>query len=514
MKGARVVPSSRADGVDRLRPPVNQIDRFLQPDTLARSMLFNSWQFLIFFPTVTALYFIFPHRHRWWLLLLASCIFYMAFIPIYILILAVTILIDYTAGLWLAAPGLSPRRRKAILSVSIVSTCLVLFVFKYYNFFNANLAGVARFLHWNYPIAALQLVLPIGLSFHTFQSLSYVIEVYRGNQKVERRLGIYALYVMFYPQLVAGPIERPQNLLHQFDEQHVFEYQRVTDGLKLMLWGMFKKVVIADRLAIAVSQVYGNPHEYAGLALILATLFFAFQIYCDFSGYSDIAIGAAQVMGFKLMNNFNRPYSAESIAEFWKRWHISLSTWFRDYLYIPLGGNRVKLWRWQYNLFITFLVSGLWHGANWTYIVWGALNGAYFIISIWTQDLRRSFHRNTGLDRHPVLSKYLRVGLTFCLVCIAWVFFRAKSISDAWYICTHFFTGLGRGLQLSADNPVLKMGLSPLELMVAAGSILMMEGLHAIQRHGSIRHMLAERPICLRWAVSCAADGDSLWRGV
>jgi len=464
-------------------------------------MLFNSLQFLVFFPAVTALYFLFPHRHRWWLLLLASCLFYMAFIPAYILILAVTILIDYFAGLWLAVPGLPEKRRRTVLSMSILSTCLVLFIFKYFNFFNANLAALAQFLHWNYSIAALKLVLPIGLSFHTFQSLSYVIEVYRGHQKVERRFGIYALYVMFYPQLVAGPIERPQNLLHQFDEKHVFEYQRVTDGLKLMLWGMFKKVVIADRLAIVVNQVYGNPHEYAGLPLIVATVFFAFQIYGDFSGYSDIAIGAAQVMGFKLMDNFNRPYFAKSIAEFWKRWHISLSTWFRDYLYIPLGGNRVPYWRWQCNLFITFLVSGLWHGANWTYVIWGALNGAYLIASIWTEPMRKSCCRRTGLARHPVLHKWLQVGFAFSLVCIAWIFFRAKSLSDAWYIGTHVFTDFGRGFQLSANNPLLKMGLSPYELVVAVASILLMEGMHALQRHRGIRHMLAERPLCLRWAV-------------
>lgn len=464
-------------------------------------MLFNSLQFLIFFPTITALYFLFPHRHRWWLLLIASCLFYMAFIPAYIAILGVTILIDYFAGLWLAMPGLAQSRRKAILLMSIVSTCLVLFIFKYFNFFDANLTALARFLHWNYSMAALKLVLPIGLSFHTFQSLSYVIEVYRGHQKAERRFGIYALYVMFYPQLVAGPIERPQNLLHQFDEMHFFEYRRITDGLKLMLWGMFKKVVIADRLAIAVNQVYGNPQDYTGWPLIVATVFFAFQIYCDFSGYSDIAIGAAQVMGFKLMDNFNRPYFAKSISEFWKRWHISLSTWFRDYLYIPLGGNRGKKWRWQYNLFITFLVSGLWHGANWTYVVWGALNGAYFIGSIWTRNLRRSICHVICLEQHPLFHKCLRVAITFLLVCIAWIFFRAKSVSDAWYICTHLFNDLSQGFQLSANNPLLKMGLSVYQLVVAVVSICLMEALHMIQRHRSIRHMLAERPIALRWAV-------------
>src|SRR5678815_1064118 len=223
------------------------------------------------------------------------------------------------------------------------------------------------------PVPFLKIILPIGLSFHTFQAMSYTIEVYRGNQKAERNFGIYALYVMFYPQLVAGPIERPQNLLHQFYENHKFDYERVVNGLKLILWGFFKKLVIADRLALYVGAVYNNPTHHTGLSFIMATIFFAFQIYCDFSGYSDIAIGAAKVMGFKLMTNFNRPYFARSISEFWKRWHISLSTWFKDYLYISLGGNRVSVPRWYFNLFIVFLVSGLWHGANWTYIIWGCL---------------------------------------------------------------------------------------------------------------------------------------------
>lgn len=266
----------------------------------------------------------------------------MAFIPVYILILFVTICIDYFAGIFIEIS--SGKMKKYFLFFSIISTCLVLFIFKYFNFFNSNFSSLANFLHLKYPVRIIEIILPIGLSFHTFQSLSYVIEVYRGHQKAERHFGLYSLYVMFYPQLVAGPIERPQNLLHQFREIHSFDYQRITDGLKLMAWGLFKKVVIADRLALLVNQVYGNIQGYSGLSLIVATVFFAFQIYCDFSGYSDIAIGTAQVMGFKLMDNFNRPYFSKSISEFWKRWHISLSSWFRDYIYISLGGRKVSRW--------------------------------------------------------------------------------------------------------------------------------------------------------------------------
>ena len=473
-------------------------------------MLFNSINFLIFFPVVTTVYFLFPHRHRWWLLLLASCIFYMFFIPVYISILLITILIDYFAGIWIERS--EGPARKQILAVSIVSTCLVLFIFKYFNFFNANFEALARFLHWNYPVKTLGLILPIGLSFHTFQSLSYVIEVYRKQQKAERHFGIYSLYVMFYPQLVAGPIERPQNLLHQFYEEHRFEYRRVTDGLKLMAWGLFKKVVIADRLALFVSQAYGHPHDYQGVSFLLATVFFAFQIYCDFSGYSDIAIGAAQVMGFKLMDNFNRPYFSKSIAEFWKRWHISLSTWFKDYFYISLGGNRVSVPRWYLNLFLTFLLSGLWHGANWTYVVWGALNGFYLVFGIWTQPWRKKAAAVIGLDRYPRLHQYVKMIVTFSLVCFAWIFFRANTIGDALYIVCHLFTGvwgflsdvLPRLTTLRAGEgklgPIL-LGQPPRELVIAVASILFMEAVHLIQRHNGIRHMLRERPVWVRWTL-------------
>jgi len=476
-------------------------------------MLFNSFQFLLFFPTATLLYFLLPYRFRWQLLLLASCLFYMAFIPWYIVILIVTILIDYFAGLWLDKPDLSPARRKMVLAISIVSTCLVLFVFKYYNFFNTNFAAIAQLLHWNYSLGALKIILPIGLSFHTFQSLSYVVEVYRGNQKAERHFGIYALYVMFYPQLVAGPIERPQNLLHQFYAKHTFEYQRVTDGLKLMVWGLFKKVVIADRLSIAVNQVYGSPRDYTGWPLIVATIFFAFQIYCDFSGYSDIAIGAAQVMGYRLMDNFNRPYFSKSIAEFWKRWHISLSTWFRDYLYIPLGGSRTKTWRWQFNLFITFLVSGFWHGANWTYVIWGGINGFYLICSLWTKNFRQSFCNAIGLDRFPTFHKYLRIGITFSLVCIAWIFFRANSIEDAWYILTHLVQGLQRGIHGSGSHGV-GLKLYRYELAVGIIAVCLMEFIHTIQRHRRIRHMLVDRPWWFRWSLYYAICFSIIYFGV
>lgn len=463
-------------------------------------MLFNSWQFLIFFPLVTVLYFAFPYRLRWFLLLVASCIFYMAFIPVYILILAFTIVIDYFAGLIIdAAEG---RRRKIYLLISIVSNVGILAVFKYYAFINENLAALAGLLRWNYSLHTLSIILPIGLSFHTFQAMSYTIEVYRRHQQPERNFGIYALYVMFYPQLVAGPIERPQNLLHQFYEKHQFDYQRVTDGLKLMLWGLFKKVVIADRLALFVDNVYTLPAGYPGPALIVATIFFAFQIYCDFSGYSDIAIGSAQVMGFRLMTNFNRPYHARSITEFWKRWHISLSTWFRDYLLFSLGGNRIK-WRFNLNLFLTFLISGLWHGAKWTFVIWGALNGFYLLCSVWTKNIRAKLVRATGLEGTR-LHKFIQVAVTFSLVCFAWIFFRANSLADALYIITHLGAGVGEfltGITRKETWRVLMLDRPREEFLIAVMAILFMEFIHLIQRHSGIRHMLSGKPAYFRWSV-------------
>lgn len=381
-------------------------------------MLFNSIEFFLFFPLVTAIYFMLPHAFRWMWLLLASCVFYMFFIPSYILILFLTIVIDYYAGIRIVVA--EERNKKKWLWFSIISTCLVLGVFKYYNFFVENWNEVAHLLGWNYSVSALQMILPIGLSFHTFQSMSYVIEVYRGNQKPERHFGIYSLYVMFYPQLVAGPIERPQNIIHQFYEKHALSYANVSAGMQRMVWGLFKKVVIADNLAQFVSPVYEHAGTVSWMHLAIAVVFFSFQIYCDFSGYSDIAIGAARVMGFRLMENFKLPYRSTGVAMFWSKWHISLSTWFRDYVYIPLGGNRKGAARTSLNFFIVFAISGLWHGANWTFVVWGMLHGLWLVVE------NRMNVRWEG--KWTVLVGTM---LTFVGVSFLWIFFRATSFDQA-----------------------------------------------------------------------------------
>ena len=390
--------------------------------------------FVAFFIVVTTLYFILPHKYRWFLLLVASCYFYMYFLPVYILILGFTIFVDYFAGIFISRT--EGKKRKFWLVCSLIANIGVLAFFKYYNFINFNITQVLHGAGYENPIPRLDILLPVGLSFHTFQAMSYTIEVYRGHQKPEKHFGIYALYVMFYPQLVAGPIERPQNILHQFHEKKYFDYDRVVEGLRIMLWGFVKKLIVADRLATYVDAVYNNAEHHSGVTMIVATCFFAFQIYCDFSGYSDIAIGAAKVMGYDLMTNFRRPiFISKSIQEVWQRWHISLTTWFRDYLYFPLGGSKKGQLMTIRNMFIVFAISGLWHGANWTFVIWGLLNGFYIIAENILNPLLRKLHKLLG-----VTANFFRVIGVFCVCTTSATFFRANHVSDAWYIWKSMFT--------------------------------------------------------------------------
>lgn len=469
-------------------------------------MLFNSIEFLLFFPLVTVIYFLLPHRFRWLHLLIASCVFYMFFIPVYILILLFTIIIDYIAGIMIE--NAAGKRRKLFLVMSLVANIGVLAVFKYYNFFTANVNDMLHSLHiTTNSVPLLNIILPIGLSFHTFQAMSYTIEVYRGHQKAERHFGIYSLYVMFYPQLVAGPIERPQNLLWQFRKEHKFDYANVTSGLRLMAWGMFKKVVIADRLAIIVNGVYDHPHDYHGIAVLVAMVFFSIQIYCDFSGYSDIAIGSARVMGFVLMRNFSMPYFSQNIADFWKRWHISLSTWFRDYLYISLGGNRVAKWRSYLNQFIVFMVSGLWHGANWTFIFWGSLHGSFLIIARIIEPARKRFRAALGINPQAIWFRSYEVFTTFILVTIAWVFFRADSFNAAIAMFKGLKTGFLADIKtLIHTHKVLNVigffnGIELIDWAVIILSVTILFGVDALQTRTSVNLWLVKKPAALRWGI-------------
>jgi D-alanyl-lipoteichoic acid acyltransferase DltB (MBOAT superfamily) len=464
-------------------------------------MLFNSIEFIVFFIAVTGLYFLLPHKYRWSLLLTASCFFYMFFKPVYILILGFTIVIDYFAGIMLENQT-DQKKKKQFLIMSLVANIGVLAVFKYFNFLNDNITGIAQFFGYKNQIPYLNILLPIGLSFHTFQAMSYTIEVYRGHQKAERHFGIYSLYVMFYPQLVAGPIERPQNMLHQFHEEKFFNYHDTVTGLRLMLWGMFKKVVIADRLAVVTDMVFNDPYNHSAVSIAICSAFFAFQIFCDFSGYSDIAIGSARIMGIKLMRNFDRPHSALSISEFWSRWHISLSTWFKDYLYIPLGGNRVPPVRRQFNLFIVFFMSGLWHGADWRFIIWGSLHGVYLVFANLTKDIRYRIRQVIGLTRLKWLDNSIQRTITFSLVAIALIFFRSNHLRDATYMIGRLpdvFGEIGGMIRKGAFNSGLHLESYKLAMCVLA--IGLMEAVHFMQRDKAISVVFDQQPRYLRWGV-------------
>lgn len=469
-------------------------------------MLFNSVYYLLFFPCVVFLYFLLPGKYRWVLLLLASCYFYAAFIPKYIIILFFLILVDYVSGILI--DGSSDKKKKIYLLISLFFNIGTLFIFKYFNFFNSNISNIATLLHWNYPVRFLELALPIGLSFHTFQSLSYVIEVYKRKIKAERHLGRYALYVMFFPQLVAGPIERPQNLLPQLHLDHIkFEGSRTVSGLRLMLWGFIKKMVIADNCALVVNHVFSYFTLVSGMALIISVVLFAFQIYCDFSGYSDIARGSARVLGINLMRNFNLPYLSTSINDFWRRWHISLFSWFKDYIYIPLGGNRHGRVRQLLNILIVFFISGLWHGANWTFIMWGGLNGLYQVFSVLTKKLREKV---VGLlNIHTKLTfacqRFFQTAVTFLLVCIGWVFFRADSLADGFYIISHMFVGIGKifdynflRYQLFVEGSIGVDKLMMLKILLSIGVLL---GVEFLSYYKSLVNLFDKQPMYIRWGV-------------
>ncbi len=449
------------------------------------NMLFNTIEFLLFFPAVTLLFYVLPHRWRWLMLLVASCFFYMWFIPKYILILLVTIVIDYSAGLFIERWADSPKRKRTALVVSVVSTCLVLFIFKYLNFCSANLVELAQHFGWSHPSRVLEIALPIGLSFHTFQSLSYVIEVYRGHQTAERHFGYYALYVMFYPQLVTGPIERPQNLLRQLHEPKRLDYDNVANGLRLILFGLFLKMVVADNLGSLVDKVYATPGQYASGDILLAMVLYSFQIYGDFFGYSIIAIGCALSMGFTLTDNFNVPYLSGSIREFWRRWHISLSSWFRDYLYIPLGGNRVSVPRWAFNTLVVFTVCGIWHGANWTFMLWGAAYGVLLIVERWLRSVHLFDRINSKAGRAVVGA--LNVGKTFVVVTLLWSVFRAPSFSDLGQLYAALLSNAGTEHLAIAPH--------------IAAALVCFVALDIATRHTRFDRWCGKLPAPLRWSI-------------
>ena len=405
-------------------------------------MLFNSWQFALFFPIVFALYWGLTHRFRIGLLLISSYYFYMSWNVKYVILILFTTIVSYTAALLIAKTS-SLRAKKAVLTMSLIACLGVLFVFKYFNFFTGAVADFLNIFTIHLHPMTLKLLLPVGISFYTFQTLGYVIDVYRGTTKPERNFLVYATFISFFPQLVAGPIERTNNLLPQIKAVHEFSYPQAVYGIKLMAWGFFKKLCIADVLAVYVDNVFSDVYSYQGFTLALTIFFFTIQIYCDFSGYSDIARGCSKMLGIDLMENFRSPYFSASLREFWSRWHISLSTWFRDYVYIPLGGNRCGKFRHNVNLLLTFMISGLWHGANWTFVIWGMLHGFGQVIE----------NALTSRQKQELYgaSWAVRTLGTFMFVMLAWVFFRAQTLSEAMYIFGHIFLPV-KGGYLGMNN--------------------------------------------------------------
>ena len=471
-------------------------------------MLFNSFEFLLFFLVVVAIFFALPERRRWILLLAASYYFYMSWKAEYVVLIMAATLINYGVGIGLEKSKHAGMRR-ALLALGIVSSLGILFTFKYLDFVSVNVQQALDAINIFYAMPAFDLLLPLGISFYTFQAIGYAIDVYRGDTPAEHHLGIFALYVSFFPQLVAGPIERSHRLLPQFRRGTRFEAQRVASGLQLILWGLIKKVVIADRLAVVVDTVYGAPDSYSGPILILATLFFAVQIYCDFSGYSDMAIGTARIMGYDLMTNFKRPYFADSVADFWRRWHISLSTWFRDYLYKPLGGNRVSRPLWVRNILAVFLLSGLWHGANWTFIAWGAVHGLALILGHFSSGIRASVVAATGLSRWPRVHHALRVGIVILIAGSAWVFFRAQSLEEAVTILTGFFHAGGFRIET-----LWSLGLTRFEMATALVSLLVLFSVEAVQEFALKPALELWSVRGFRWALYVAAFYGIVFFGV
>lgn len=414
-------------------------------------MLFNSIEYVIFLPIVLILFYTLPHKLRWAMLLVASCTFYMWFIPKYILILLITIIIDYLAGILIEKYTDNHKLKKALLISSVISTCLVLFIFKYLGFISENLVALCNYLGININLAV-NLILPIGLSFHTFQSLSYVIEVYRGNQKAERNFGIYSLYVMFFPQLVTGPIERPGNLLRQLHEEKKFDYDNISKGFRLIIFGLFIKMVVADNLGYYVDMIYEDPSKYNSWDIILGMFFYSFQIYGDFFGYSTIALGSAKLIGFDITDNFNTPYLSKSIAEFWHRWHISLSTWFRDYVYFPLGGSRVKFSRWAFNILIVFILSGIWHGAAWNFIFWGLAHGLLHIFEKFVLNHIPEKEHKGRIEK--IIVDAFKIAKTFILVTLFWSLFRATSFTNISDLFTSLVNNFGVNEHLHIENGI------------------------------------------------------------
>ncbi len=462
-------------------------------------MQFNSLAFAGFLLAAFALYWALPHRFRWGVLLVANYLFYLSWGFPYVFLLLATTALSYVAALRLEHAATAQHKKRILICALVV--CLgILFVFKYFNWALSGLSTLFAIFALPLHMTTLKLLVPLGLSFYTFQTVGYLIDVYRKTSPAEKHFGQYAVFVSFFPSILSGPIERAHNLLPQIKQQHTFEYATTTYGLKLMAWGFFKKLALADVIAPLIDPVFADIHTYSGFVLVAAVVLFALQIYCDFSGYSDIARGVAQLFGIKLTVNFKAPYFSHNLKEFWQRWHISLSTWLRDYVYIPLGGNQKSKLRTQLNLILTFLISGLWHGANLTFLVWGLIHGVGSAIS--------NLFSKKALPRFAVLQRAhgrrLRAGialvLTFVFCCFAWIFFRANTVSDAGYLIGHLFVGIRDPLSYLRDglHLLLPLPIARIELVLACVILVFVD---AASLKTNVIKRIAILPQGVRWTL-------------
>ncbi len=473
-------------------------------------MLFNSLQYVLFLPTVVGLYFLLPHKYRWILLLFSSYFFYMSWNASYAILIAISTILTFLSGILInrendkleqgLTNGKKCRRNKIIfVALSFSINLGILAFFKYSPMAILTTERIAAALGKSINLPDFKYLLPVGISFYTFQALSYTMDVYRGKIKASKNIGKYALFVSFFPQLVAGPIERSSHLLPQFDKVMKFDVSRARKAFLLILWGLFKKVVIADRIAPTVNHVFSRVGGNNGVTFIIATFLFAIQIYCDFSAYTDIAIGSANIMGFDIMKNFKRPYFSKSISEFWKRWHISLSSWFRDYLYIPLGGSRVSKIRWAFNIMVVFLVSGLWHGASWGFVLWGALHGLYLLIGRISKPAKDALLNKLKIKREWKWVGFISGFITFALVCFAWILFRANSMREAMVVIKSLFTFNEYILSISKTLSLMNLSLNDLAFIVV--SVIILLAVQIIQSKFSIREYMENRQWPVRWIV-------------
>ncbi len=459
-------------------------------------MVFNSFSFLVFITVVVLLYYMLPHRFRWVLILTASFVFYMVWNPVLITLLLFTVFINYIISLRIFFYKNKKGKilQKRLLILCIIINFGILFIFKYLPLLNQTIAYIYKIIGLVYIPPDFSIILPMGISFYTFQAVGYTIDIYKKKYEPERNFFKFCLFITFFPQLVAGPIERAKDLMPQLFSKKTFKLNNIILGLKFIIFGLFKKVVIADRIAVAVNTVYSSPKNYEGLYFIIATFLFSFQIYCDFCGYSDIAVGCAKLLDINLMQNFKQPYFSKSIKEFWRRWHISLSTWFKDYVYFPLGGNRVSKPRHYFNLIVTFLVSGIWHGANWTFIIWGGLHGLYQIIESILDNIKRKVLIFLHIDNFKFdffLINIIKVIFTFLIVSFTYIFFRGNKLEDSYYIVTNLFRGYRSWTTIQYVYDVMNnMGITLLELLISFACILFLMLVEFFCREDTIHNIL------------------------